>query len=276
MQRIDENTYIDDTLVTCAEYQLFVDEMHEQGKYYQPDHWVLYQFPAGKALDPILGVRQSDSVSFCEWLTNRDIAGWKYRLPSKEEAVSFHMKPFVKGAIGYWLDGKFQFAWVGSTSKDVRLIEQRSILDRASAINRELDLVRAINRARVRALDIERDLALAVAIDHIVDRGDPNYPLNLDLESTLNLDFARDIALRLNVDRNFDLSRNFALGRFLTLDIALNFPLDLVLNLDKVIASNLDDAFDLYVDIFTLQERIDGRSPAFEGIRLVKERIKYV
>ena len=27
MQRIDENTYIDDTLVTCAEYQLFIDEM---------------------------------------------------------------------------------------------------------------------------------------------------------------------------------------------------------------------------------------------------------
>ena len=25
--RIDEKTYIDDTLVTCAEYQLFIDEM---------------------------------------------------------------------------------------------------------------------------------------------------------------------------------------------------------------------------------------------------------
>lgn len=28
MQRIDENTFIDDTLVTCVEYQLIIDEMH--------------------------------------------------------------------------------------------------------------------------------------------------------------------------------------------------------------------------------------------------------
>jgi hypothetical protein len=56
-QRIDENTYIDDTLVTCAEYQLFVDEMREEGKYSQPDHWISYQFPGGKAKEPILGLR---------------------------------------------------------------------------------------------------------------------------------------------------------------------------------------------------------------------------
>jgi hypothetical protein len=58
-QRIDENIYIDDTLVTCVEYQLFVDEMREQGKYYQPDHWTSYQFPKGLARESILGVRRS-------------------------------------------------------------------------------------------------------------------------------------------------------------------------------------------------------------------------
>src|SRR5215216_3807815 len=73
MQRIDENTYIDDTLVTCAEYQLFIDEMRDQGKYFQPDHWTLYQFPEGHAREPILGVRHSDAVMFSEWLTEREI-----------------------------------------------------------------------------------------------------------------------------------------------------------------------------------------------------------
>jgi hypothetical protein len=60
-QRIDENTYIDDTLVTCAEYQLFIDEMREQDKYYQPDHWTSYQFPEGGARTN-LGVRTDASL----------------------------------------------------------------------------------------------------------------------------------------------------------------------------------------------------------------------
>src|SRR5512139_314318 len=85
MQRIDENTYIDDTLVTCAEYQLFIDEMREQGKYYQPDHWTSYQFLEGKAREPILGMRPSDAVAFCEWLTDHQNGEWNYRIPSSRE-----------------------------------------------------------------------------------------------------------------------------------------------------------------------------------------------
>ena len=33
-------------------------------------------------------------------------------------------------------------------------------------------------------------------------------------------------------------------------------------------------ALNAYIDILTLKERIAGRSPAFEGIRLVKERVR--
>jgi hypothetical protein len=61
-RRIDENIHVDDTLVTCTECQLFIDEMREQGKYYQPS----YQFPKGQAQIPILRVRLSDATSFCE------------------------------------------------------------------------------------------------------------------------------------------------------------------------------------------------------------------
>ncbi len=35
-----------------------------------------------------------------------------------------------------------------------------------------------------------------------------------------------------------------------------------------------DGDVDVYLDLLTLQARIAGRSPAFEGIRLVKERIR--
>src|SRR5688500_16804826 len=112
-QRIDENTYIDDTLVTCAEYQLFIDEMREQRKYYQPDHWTTYQFPKGQAREPILGVRYSDAEAFCEWLTNRENGEWKYRLPSQQEAKDYLLTTFIQVPLGYWIIGtenEVQFA----------------------------------------------------------------------------------------------------------------------------------------------------------------------
>jgi hypothetical protein len=37
---------------------------------------------------------------------------------------------------------------------------------------------------------------------------------------------------------------------------------------------DLERALDIFIDLYTLQERIAGRSPAFEGIRLVKERVR--
>src|SRR5215216_2360440 len=100
MQRIDENTYIDDTLVTCAEYQLFIDELREQGKYYQPDHWPSYQFVDKQARQPVLGVRQSDTKAFGAWLTQKEHGEWVYRLPTEQEAISFPMGPMERSPIG--------------------------------------------------------------------------------------------------------------------------------------------------------------------------------
>lgn len=101
-QRIDENTYIDDTLVTCAEYQLFIDEMREQGKYYQPDHWTSYQFPAGKARKPIVGVRSTDVFFFCEWLTKQGGGDWCYRLPTHDETQNYHLQSIITTSNGFW------------------------------------------------------------------------------------------------------------------------------------------------------------------------------
>src|SRR5215216_2907808 len=105
MQRIDENTYIDDSLVTCAEYQLFIDEMREEGKYYQPDHWISHQFKQGKAREPILGVRRIDAIAFFYWLTRRENGKWKYRLPSYPETIGYQLKAHVPASIGYWIVG---------------------------------------------------------------------------------------------------------------------------------------------------------------------------
>ncbi len=111
-QQIEDHTYIDDTLVTCAEYQLFIDEMREKGKYYQPDHWTSYQFPEGHAREPILGVRCIDATHFCEWLTWREHSGWGYRIPTNIEGKNYPTKPkHASIKLGYWIadrNGQFQ------------------------------------------------------------------------------------------------------------------------------------------------------------------------
>ena len=68
MVRVDEDVYIDPTYVTHAEYQLFLDEQRQVGNYYQPDHWLAYQFPKGQGLLPVVGVRPTDAEAFCQWL----------------------------------------------------------------------------------------------------------------------------------------------------------------------------------------------------------------
>jgi hypothetical protein len=126
-QRIDEDTYIDDTLVTCAEYQLFIDEMREQGEYCQPDHWTSYQFPSGQAQDPILGVRSSDAVKFCNWLNKRDNERWGFRIPTHIEAFQYSLAFPIRTKMGYWFlneNNKIEFECIHSevvTEDDVPL-----------------------------------------------------------------------------------------------------------------------------------------------------------
>jgi hypothetical protein len=67
---------LDDTYITCAEYQLFVDHMREkEGRDYQPDHWTTYTFDSGESLKPIVGIRGQDALQFCNllnWLYPND------------------------------------------------------------------------------------------------------------------------------------------------------------------------------------------------------------
>jgi predicted NACHT family NTPase len=83
--RIDEDRYVDTTLVTHAEYQLFLDDIHEQEEYYRPDDWLEHQFPHGQGRTPVLGVRLQAGSAYCKWLTQRELGRWIYRLPFLEE-----------------------------------------------------------------------------------------------------------------------------------------------------------------------------------------------
>jgi hypothetical protein len=312
-QRIDDDTYIDDTLVTCAEYQLFIDEMREQGKYYQPDHWNSYQFPEGRAQAPILGVRYSDAISFCVWTTQRGESSGQFRLPTQKEASIYPLKFHGFGIAGYWLKNKYQFIWNGPMPSDARNISRTIDLDHAfetelnlahaRAFNRPIDVAHTININR--ELELELSRIVASTVDDTRDRDLKTYLARLLSENSareLGFDhsidsaiayereIARNIAHALEykfiinsnrdltpgIDRDFsnDLDHCLDLARIFTQASDGVLVRDNDISIDISIVHYLDRVLDMYFDIFTLRERIAGRSPAFEGIRLVKERIK--
>ena len=62
-------TFVDTSLVTCAEYQLFLDEQRTHGHNAAPDTWSDDTFPQGYERDSLRGVRLGDAKTFCRWLT---------------------------------------------------------------------------------------------------------------------------------------------------------------------------------------------------------------
>ncbi len=108
MSHLGSGRYIDTDLVTNVEYQLFLDEMQQRDKHYQPDHWENIKFPEGDGNEPIVGARPQDAARFCEWLTGRDIWHAKYRIPTIEEAHSFGIER--EGQIAYWVSSNNEMA----------------------------------------------------------------------------------------------------------------------------------------------------------------------
>ncbi|MDJ0903998.1 MAG: SUMF1/EgtB/PvdO family nonheme iron enzyme [Xenococcus sp. MO_188.B8] len=86
---IEENLEIDTSYITCAEYQLFVDEWLNLGE----------RFQAGSAKKPITDMSYQNALGFCAWLSskpqsnvveNQENQGISYyRLPTATEAQNY-------------------------------------------------------------------------------------------------------------------------------------------------------------------------------------------
>jgi hypothetical protein len=235
---LQQDTYIDTSLITCAEYQVFFDEQRAQGRYHQPDHWTTFSFPKGLGSSPILGIRRSDAQAFCQWLTARDREGWRYRLPrtgewpvkEREQWKELHVET------GYWTDDESRFEWVQGKLP--------------AAFRQHLAFVRnhVLGFANVSALDLDRALNLVLDLDRAHDR-------DRALDRALALGLALDLALDRALARAYDRARALALAH----------------DLASARARDLASTLELYVMLFLLQERIAGRFPAYEGILLIKE-----
>ncbi|MCP4351968.1 MAG: TIR domain-containing protein [Desulfobacterales bacterium] len=246
--RIDDNMEIDMGFITCAEYQLFIDEMKKQEEHYQPDHWTAYRFQKGDAEQPVTGVRASDAEVFCDWLTIRrsgsEIVGeldkYHYRIPSLEE-VSDH--PITRSEVYCWcsrgnekiITGTNPEQWQKWQEKLQDTVRERliadsnnafgiSLLDTTFNLNFDLNLnlnfvhnrVLAIAFDRASALD--RTLASASNLGHALDSA-------IDSANALNSDSILDSTSSL--DRDFDLIR--------ALDLAFIHSLDYSIKSDQIL-----------------------------------------
>jgi hypothetical protein len=288
-QRIDDNILVDDSLVTCMEYQLFIDEMCELEKYYQPDHWTSFQYTNGQAREPILGIRHHDAVAFCDWLTCKENSLWIYRLLSREEAQRYPINAFDHHLkIGYWIDRwVFKFAWIGNSPANARGISESSyqkllthVIDPkfsyrfegvlAETYNRWLDIKRARTSLEIN-VGSGGNLSLWLeAAREVFNEIDINNLPNLKKVEEDTVDSIPD-AIKFN-DYAFNKIGDRHIGRDFILNLDLSEEVKVYLKLKGNASVNRNEVLAL-LDIFTLQERILGRSPAFEGIRIVKQKV---
>lgn len=183
---LDDEVYSTTSLINCIEYQLFLDEQ-EKGKYYHPDHWMNKRFPAGHGQASVLGVRPSDALAFCIWLTERDQENWRYRLPHASEVKQVEESMNEEGKVvigtGYWINNGKGFAWVrGNPVISTEMIQET--MDRSCASDLQQALTYSPNlenegeRELAKSLSGARDLAeissltsqLVVILNSVRDR----------------------------------------------------------------------------------------------------------
>ncbi|MEJ2746846.1 MAG: NACHT domain-containing protein [Anaerolineae bacterium] len=165
--RVDEDKYIDSSLVTHAEYQIFLEEEAAFANYHAPEHWNALQFPQGYGRSPVAGVRPPDALAFCQWLTQREAGNeWRFRLPRVDELDNITQQSRARGGlpedVGYWyLDGReyrckrFEFSDTAQIQTMQRQLDQRILYDWAledHAIGADAGLDRARDLITTRAL----------------------------------------------------------------------------------------------------------------------------
>ena len=226
--RVNENKSVDTSYISCAEYQLFIDEQRQQNKYYQPDHWLSSRFPDGMANNSIFGVNSSNAQAFCKWLSSR--TGQNYRLPNLDEIQAYRI---ANNAAGPWISSADGFKPSLLTISESNLQHWRasvhsSLLD---FIQKDFDLAKRIYSALNLDLESVLKLLLARVSQHNIDltypgdltrilplirKLDLSRPLKLAFDHNRNLILTRDLdrkqGLKIEQQQNSDFERNIELA----------------------------------------------------------------
>jgi energy-coupling factor transporter ATP-binding protein EcfA2 len=224
--RLSDERDIDTSYISCAEYQLFLDDMLAAGEHRQPDHWDAPRFANGTALHPVVGVRRRDALAFCEWLAEwtkkRGNPSSRFGLPAMDEvrrhppAHPGRSNPFAPGG------GEDVIPWCsdGDLGSPVDLDR---VLDRGGDTRVGNRLIPSPVNARLAALVYSRDFNFDNYIIYLF-----NLVLVVSIARTCTSAFARDFDLA----RDFD----FARDRDLALDLARDFDLDFDFDLARDLA----------------------------------------
>ena len=138
MIHLKDETYMDTSLITCAEYQIFLDQQQSLGHYFHPNHWSLYRFATTWGSQPILGICPSAAKAFCNWLTERETGPWRYRLPMLSELD--RESPILSNLpsrIGFWLSDTDKFFW----TKNPMLITETIVNEEEAQFSSFLDTI---------------------------------------------------------------------------------------------------------------------------------------
>lgn len=233
LQQIDDRRAIDLKFITCAEYQLFLDDARAQGDYYQPDHWTDILFPKGEAHQPVSGVRAEDVAAFCEWLTRQQGGDLRYRLPQPNEAREF---PADTAKVGAWCYDGREFSLSGLSPEETQKIRRQlgNLSNLPLPLTLHFDYNFVFARAYVLGINFERA-----------------YVLALDLKRPPHINLTRDIYFELNyaTDLNRAFGRVHVTHRVRALDLARAFSrtLDYDIGLGRTRALNLARASDLEI-----------------------------
>jgi len=223
-QRIDDTTEIDTDFITCAEYQLFLDEMYDQERHYQPDHWTAYTFfettPKLSATASALGVSAKKSAeAFVIWLNEREKA--TYRLPTPTEAKEF---PANMESVATWCYENEKYTLDGLSKLEYQQIEHRlKKLSTLPLLEHWISLFLSFSNSSLLDLDLDPALYFRRALD--ISRA----TIAFDLDRSLALDFNHALVTRhtrhttishhthvarytINLDRSLDRDRDHALA----------------------------------------------------------------
>jgi hypothetical protein len=305
--RIDEKQAVDVSLLTNAEYQLFINDALAQGKRHVPAHWSENHYPAGRGSLSVLGVSIKDVKAFCAWLTDLLNDGYHYTIPLKIEAKHIPMEVDSEiSCAGYWVrskKGHFVEMVVGQPATvSLNLLNQYR--ERVLGIGVRMDHAQTVakrhkfdlNLALLRYLDEARRLDLRIAannsdvsnvrfpgVRYIEQAGKLNkqavkrelnpdlmvcLALVKDLESEYGHDLGRDLSLLLLV-------AGVLLSRLRFEEEKLNWT---VSNKQaykewKDFAIKLVRAYTTaFVNLCIVAERKKGNLEPFEGIRLMRIR----
>ncbi len=248
MVRIDETKYVDTSLISNAEYQLFLNDAQLQHSYHQPDHWKTTRYRENDGQLTVTGVRPSDAVAFCDWLTSRDSAGWQYRLPTLNECklgTESNQSAIGKSAtIGYWYKGKSRYQLTPFTISDStnnlektwahRLEDDWDLIHNQPAENFKLIhqlITSRVKKRRYARLNPDRDLSQPLAA----------YPQLLQDNTRVRNRSQRNIATKLDQA----LVAAIRIVNNPNLDIARQLNLDDVIELANVLHQALLNATDL-------------------------------